>query len=810
VTQLASAMRTALRGLRSRRRRALTTGLGVALAAAMLAAAVVISYGLGTGFSRASKAAGLPTILVRFAPTQASLVEKRILDLPDVARYSLRYEVTDARFSFHGHSTDSGVTELLDKPGAHVGYSVVAGENLPARGSDVLVEKGLADSWGIKLGDTLQVAGFGPKKVVGIAEGPDDVGYPLAAPRIYLSRPALDANLAHLILNVPRPGTVPTKGHFFIRGHGSRPGPGVHLSRPGGQLIGPNLQVSSPFGQRNPTVNLADIYLRDPKYVNEVLAQARSTAFGLKNVQFLTSAGIRILLDQAAGIVIDLLIALSIIALITAGVLLAASARAEVQRRLGAIGVRRAVGETRGQVALAQGLEGLLVAVPFGSLGIAIGVLVTAGPDSRLLTLLNESPPGAALILPVALAWLAAVLVPALGAAWPAWRAAGGPVINLLRGGDVSRRARRGTRALRGGLGMLGTRLVAARRVRLVATIVTLGLSAGFVLLMLSLASELSSLETDPGALGKKYALTANLPPAAVPRVRAIPGVSAVAPRFSTVAADSFELGETIDVIAYPGNHVTFEAPPLTSGRRLQGRNQVEVGSGLADALGLNEGSILAIEFGNGVEARFTVSGIVSSLQSDGRVAYVSARGLLRADPNVGEQLAVVLSPNANQDNVENALVGLGATPTAAAGATAKGVPLVNVLRTILRGVAIVDGLVCLYALIQACALTVFERRRTIAVLRACGAGGTAVALVLAGAVAMLVVPAAILGVLLERFVFGPALSSLAENYATLPLDAGTPEILAVVAGLVIASVAAVAYVSSQAARESVVEGLSA
>jgi hypothetical protein len=58
--------------------------------------------------------------------------------------------------------------------------------------------------------------------------------------------------------------------------------------------------------------------------------------------------------------------------------------------------------------------------------------------------------------------------------------------------------------------------------------------------------------------------------------------------------------------------------------------------------------------------------------------------------------------------------------------------------------------------------------------------------------------------------VCGPALSSLAENYATLPLDAGTPEILAVVAGLVIASVAAVAYVSSQAARESVVEGLSA
>jgi ABC-type antimicrobial peptide transport system permease subunit len=725
----------------------------------MLAAAVVISYGLGTGFTRAAKAAGLPTIIVRFDPQRASLVKQRILALPDVARYSLRFEVTEARFSYGGHRTHTGVAEFLDKPGAHVGYKVVAGENVPARGSDVLVEKGLADSWGIRLGDMLELGGLGPYKVVGLAEGPDDVGYPLAAPRIYLSRPAFDARFGR---------------------------------------------------ERHPQVNLADIYLRKPQYVNEVLAQARSTAFGLKNVQFITSAGIRILLDQAAGIVIDLLVALSIIALITAGVLLAASARAEVQRRLGAIGVRRAVGETRGQVALAQGLEGLLVAVPFGSLGIAVGVLVTASPDSRLLTLLNEPPPGSALIVPVALAWLAAVLVPALGAAWPAWRAAGGPVIGLLRGGDVGRRVGRGSRVPRGGLGLLGARLVSARRARLAATVVTLGLSAAFVLLMLSLASELSSLETDPSALGKKYALTADLPPSAASRVRAIPGVAAVAPRYSTLAADSFELGETIDVIGYPGNHTTFEAPPLVSGRRLRGNDQVEVGAGLADALGLNEGSVLAIELGDGVEARFTVSGIVSSLQSDGRVAYVSARGLLRADPNVGEQLAVVLTPNANEDAVEAALVRLGASPSSTGGATAKGVPLVDVLRTILRAVAIVDGLVCLYALIQACALTVFERRRTIAVLRACGAGGTAVARMLTGAVVMLVVPAAVIGVLLERLVFGPALSRLAENYATLPLDAGVPEILAVLAGLALAAVAAVAYVSRQASRESVVEGLSA
>ena len=43
-------------------------------------------------------------------------------------------------------------------------------------------------------------------------------------------------------------------------------------------------------------------------------------------------------------------------------------------------------------------------------------------------------------------------------------------------------------------------------------------------------------------------------------------------------------------MIAYPGNHTEFEAPPLVSGHRLRGRREAEVGLGLADALGLDVG----------------------------------------------------------------------------------------------------------------------------------------------------------------------------------------------------------------------------
>ena len=161
------------------------------------------------------------------------------------------------------------------------------------------------------------------------------------------------------------------------------------------------------------------------------------------------------------------------------------------------------------------------------------------------------------------------------------------------------------------------------------------------MLLILALASALAVARDRPGALGKRYQLTANLPASDVARVRAIPGVEAAAPRYETEAADSFSLEETIDVIAYPGDHTVFEAPPLTAGKRLRGRDEAEVGAGLAGALGLAPGSTLAIQLPSGDELRLGVAGVVSSLDHDGRVAYVPAAALLAADPGAPEQLAV-------------------------------------------------------------------------------------------------------------------------------------------------------------------------
>ncbi|MGI8862821.1 MAG: FtsX-like permease family protein [Solirubrobacteraceae bacterium] len=758
---LLGAFAEARRGLSRRRRRSSLTALGIALAAAMLSAALVVGDGLGNGFDRAAKAAGLPDMIVRFDPQSARRVSERIAALPDIAGYSLRFEVTNASIAATGHRRGDAVAEVVGT-GHRRGYAVVAGRDLGARRPEALLERALAQAWGVRLGAALSVGDLGPQKVVGFVEAPDDVGFPLAKPRFYVARSAIEAR----------------------------------------------------FGApADPNTNFAEIWLRDPRYLNEVLVQARATSFGLRNIRFATRTGVRVLHDQAAGIVIDLLVALSVIALITAGVMLAASARAEVQRRLGAIGVRRALGATREHVALSYGLEALLVAAPAASVGVAAGVLATYGPATRLLTLLNEPAPGRALALPLIGGWMISVAIPVAAAAWPSFRAASGSVVGLLRAADVSApgggsRTRARERAHSGGLAVLGVRLVAARRVRLLATVVTLGLSAAFVLLLLSLATALNALETDPGALGRRYQLTAAGPPSLVPRVRHLRDVQAAASRYELQAADSFSLGETIDVIAYAGDHTAFEAPPLQSGRRLAGTDQAEVGAGLANALGLTQGSTLALALPSGKELRLRVAGIVSSLDHDGRVAYIPAAALLAADPSAPARIAIRLVPLADQASVTAALSALGAQVAAASGAVSRGKPLVDVLRTILRGIAIVDGLVCLYALMQACGLVVQERRRTVAVLRACGAGPRAVRQLLLGAALALVVPAALLGLLLERLVFGPGLSRLAASYATLALAPTLGEVLAVLAGLALASGAAVLWVARQASRESVISGL--
>ena len=178
---------------------------------------------------------------------------------------------------------------------------------------------------------------------------------------------------------------------------------------------------------------------------------------------------------------------------------------------------------------------------------------------------------------------------------------------------------------------------------------------------MLALASLLERLREDPGTIGKRYQIAVTLDPWLVTEAERLPGVAAVGERYSVDAADSFRLGEPVRLIAYPGDHTEFEAPPLAEGRRIRGPGEIEVGVGLADALGLRPGSVLAAQMPDAEEVRFRVVGIVRALEHDGRIGWVQPDRLLAADPGLRPQVVVRVSAGADPAAVTRRLVDLGA-----------------------------------------------------------------------------------------------------------------------------------------------------
>ncbi|MDA0161480.1 ABC transporter permease [Solirubrobacter ginsenosidimutans] len=776
-------IRDALAALRARRGRTVLAALGVLAASLVVGTATTVGDSLATGFDRAATQSDLPDVIARFTRTEMNVVDPKVSALPNLEARSYRRERLNQPLRFGSHSTRNGaITVLL---GGRRGYKIVSGHDVrDGEIGQVVIERGLAREWGLKVGDHLDTRELGPLLVAGIAVSPDNVAFPLASTaRVYVT----EAEYVNLGFRRVRPDT-------------------------------------------------ALLWLHDPAKADVTLTQARAVAFGIGKLQFVTRTGVKILLSQAAGIVISLLVAFSLVALVAAGTMLAAGAHAEVQRRLTGFGVQRALGFGPGRIAAQQAVEAAVVAVPAAALGIVLGALVVARPAADLLAALNELGPGAALVAPLLGALLAVVAVVVFAATWPAWRAARRSPVEILRGGDLTRPLRRPRQRggsdpstkrsrseqgfsyehsvegsdplIRGGLFALGVRFSTAARGRWVAAVATIAVCAGVVTLMLALASLLERLREDPGTIGKRYQIAVSLDHSELGAARRLPGVDAVGERYSIDAADSFRLGEPVRLVAYPGDHTNFENPPLAEGRRIRAANEVEVGVGMADALGLQPGSVLAAQIPDGGEVRFRVSGIVRALENDGRIAWVEPDKLLALRPDLNPQVVVRVKSGADPAKVTRELVGLGASVRPVGAAQTDNAAFLAVLAAVLRGVGLAVGLVCLYALVQALTVTARERRGAVALLRAVGADGPSVGLVLAGAAVAVAIPAAAAGVFLEVVAFGPLVAHLAAGFAALPLSPTLAQIALVVGGLLLLAVIATALVARRVLREPVIAGL--
>lgn len=134
-------------------------------------------------------------MIVHYASQPIDRVAARISALPDLAAFSTRFEVTDDGIGSGNHEGGDAVAEVVPGSGRR-GYAVVAGRDLSPRGAEVLVEARWRSRGAYSSAAAFYVDGLGPQRVVGFTEAPDNVGYPLAKPRFYVSRAAIDARFA--------------------------------------------------------------------------------------------------------------------------------------------------------------------------------------------------------------------------------------------------------------------------------------------------------------------------------------------------------------------------------------------------------------------------------------------------------------------------------------------------------------------------------------------------------------------------------------------------------------------------------------
>ena len=606
----------------------------------MVGTALTVGYGLATGFDRSADQAGLPDVIARFSDEPRNRVDERVRALPNLAARAYRYEVT-------GVPLQAGA-ERLENGGVHVvlggqrrGYAITEGRDLSPASGEVVIERGLARDWDLAPGDDLLVGSMGTLTVTGVAVSPDNVAYPLSkVARVYVGRQ----------------------------------------------------EVSERLGFADLEANLALLWLNDPSQSAVTLTQARAVTFGIGDLSFVTRAGVEILLDQAAGIVISLLVAFSLVALVAAGTMLAASAHADVQRRLQAFGVQRALGHSPGRIAAVQAAEAVLVALPAGALGLAVGTLAVSGASAALLGALNEQPPGSALLAPLALSLLGIVALVTAAATWPAWRAARRPPAAILRGGDLALRPPRGRGAAgRGGLLGLGARFAMAAR----------GALGGR-------GRHDRGVRRDRRAdAGARLAARA---PARRPghRRQALPAVGQVrsrAPGRDPRRARRRGGGRALRHLGerrLPAGRAAaagrLPRRPHAGSRHRRWRpaggcappREAEVGVGLADALGLRPGSPFAVQTKSGAEVRFEVVGVVRALENDGRIAFVQPDRLLAAEPALDPGIAVRVEPGADRAQVAARLAALGARPRdRSAGAAPRNGAFLGVLAAVLRGVGL-------------------------------------------------------------------------------------------------------------------------
>lgn len=378
-----------LRGLGSRRARAVLTAIGIAIGIAAIVAVLGISASgradllatldeLGTNLLRVEPGAGIFGTGAE-VPVEAVGMTRRIRPVEQVTS-TTQVAATVRRNNLVSELETSGITVLAVRPDLLEVLRVGMAEG---RFLDAATERGPAVVLGSVAAERLGVVDLDP------------------VPRVYLD------------------------GHWFTV-IGILADLELHADLERSALIGYPAAIDAFDASESPTT----MYVRaQPEYIDEVADVLPATVNPEQPDAVQVSRPSDALEARRAAdeALTNLLIGLGAVALLVAGVAIANIMVMSVLERRMEIGVRRALGATKGHIRLQFLVESMLLAGIGGLIGIGLGAAITVGYAANRDLTLAVPPSG------LALSVLAALAIGALAGLYPAIRAARIPPAEAVR-----------------------------------------------------------------------------------------------------------------------------------------------------------------------------------------------------------------------------------------------------------------------------------------------------------------------------------------------------------------------------------------
>lgn len=671
--------------LKTRRLSAAVSLLVIAVVAALVTVAISTTFQSMTLYSNLFAELNGADIWLQLSRKGIEMVEKGQLPDEEVTEKTAVYRAEMAHFVKGDIDTEVLFTAFPSEMPPIGKLKIVVGAYLSdANPYGAVVDRGLAEKAGLGLGDRFTVhTSYGDKELV--VRG-------------------LEVDAMHMPFPNWRPNFV------FVTERALQ-----EIARPEGAPLG-----------------ILGLKVKEPERSTEILTRIRKslpgdalTLFGGYDRAFMAE------ITRMINVVpVLFIVAFTVFAVIAAWIIIGNVVGSTVMAQTQEIGILKAVGFTPGQVRWAFVLQNMLFALVAGVAGVVAGAMLApyaATRQAQIMGIAEDTPLQPGLLIAVVLVVEGIVF---LATILPAWRGSRLNTVQSITFGAEVPKVRGNSlvgRLAQWGMPIplaLGVKDSVARPVRTLVTVSGLGFAVSAATFALILNGTIGAVANDPSMFGIYHDISFSVEQMPVEEAeKLISKIPELDTYYGMVWGGqlSVEGSDETFFLRAAGGPMKQMPLKIQEGREVQGPDEIVVGKGLLNRLGLKVGDTLHTRV-KGKKAAFTIVGRFFTTNNMGREAVVSIATLQRFVPDAKpDTFGVKLKAGADADAVvqrleeevqDKAKVAVTDTPVPEEATQ---------LQSLMLWLSGALGAIALISLFNTFFLSVLERRRELGVLKSVG-----------------------------------------------------------------------------------------